>query len=162
MKIDETMVVTLSYELFVEENSGEMKSLEKRDSHNPVEFVYGREVLLGAIEDELLGQTLGYKKSLHLRADQAYGDWLPALEKWTEISKFPKNKELKVGMKFQTQGPDGNVMSVIVKEISATQVLLDGNHPLAGLNIQFDLEVLRVRPATPEELSTGEVHRRWH
>lgn len=162
MKIDDQTVVTLSYELFIVESSGDTKSIEKRNEHNPVEFVYGRGILLPAVEKELKGKTAGYKKSLQLRGDEAYGDWHPHLEKWIEISKFPKNIDLKIGMKFQTQGPDGDLLSVIVKQIKDKEVLLDGNHPLAGLDIQFDFEIIRVRLATEQELSTGEVHRHLH
>jgi FKBP-type peptidyl-prolyl cis-trans isomerase SlyD len=60
-------------------------------------------------------------------------------------------------MKFQTQGPGEDVLSVMVKEIKDDKVLIDGNHPLAGLKIQFDVEIIRVRAATAEEIATGEV-----
>ena len=65
-------------------------------------------------------------------------------------------------MKFQTQGPSEDVISAIVKEIKDDEVLLDGNHPLAGAQVRFELEVLRVREATDEELATGQVQKRFH
>jgi FKBP-type peptidyl-prolyl cis-trans isomerase SlyD len=74
-----------------------------------------------------------------------------------ERSKFPKDLELELGMKFQTQGPAGKVLSVIVKDIKDDKVLVDGNHPLAGLSLKFALNVLRVRKATDQELAKQEV-----
>ncbi len=162
MKIDQDTVVTLAYELLVYGADDTTNSLEKRDRQNPVEFIYGLGQLLPAVEKAILGQTVGHKKSLMLFPHDAYGEWLPQLEQTIELSKFPKNLDLKVGMKFQTQGPDNDVISVIVKQIKDGKVLVDGNHPLAGLKIQFDLEILRVREATDDELATGEIHKRLH
>lgn len=162
MKIDQDVVVTLTYELLVYGTDDTTNTLEKRDRQNPVEFIFGRGQLLLAVEKAIHGQTAGHKKSITLFPHEAYGEWLPKLEQTIELSKFPKNLDVKVGMKFQTQGPDNDVISVIVKQIKDGKVLVDGNHPLAGLKIQFDVEVLRVREATNEELATGEIHKRLH
>jgi FKBP-type peptidyl-prolyl cis-trans isomerase SlyD len=162
MKIDLQKVVTMSYELIVYGEDDSPHSLEKRDSQNPIEFVYGQGLILPAVEKQILGQTAGFKKSILLYPEEAYGLHKAELETWLDRKVFPKGTEIRVGMKFQTQGPGEEFISVLVKEIKEDQILIDGNHPLAGLKIQFDVEILRVRAATAEELASGEVKSRLH
>ncbi len=161
MKINDSTVVSLCYQLIVEEGDQSVV-IDERKSQDPVEFVYGCGMLLPAVEEALANKTVGYKNSLLLPAEKAFGEYKPELEQWLPRAHFPKNVELKVGMKFQTQGPSEDVISAIVKEIKEDEVLLDGNHPLAGAQVRFELEVLRVREATDEEIATGQVQKRFH
>lgn len=169
MKIQLGSVVTLSYQLYVveESQSGADQSevlsiMEERTPENPLDFVYGNGQLLPAVEKAILGQTPGYSRVLRLVAEEAFGVYHKNLAMWLPKDKLPSKVALQVGMKFQTQGPDGDVMAVLLKEISDDKVLLDGNHPLAGATVQFDLRVMRVRPATKEELASGQVQKLYH
>lgn len=161
MKISESTVVSLCYQLLVEEGDQSIV-MDERLRQDPIEFVYGSGEILPAVEEALLNKTVGFKVDLLLTPDKAFGEYKPELEQSLPRAHFPKNVELKVGMKFQTQGPSDEVISVIVKEIKDDEVLLDGNHPLAGAQVRFELEVLRVRAATEEELATGQVQKRFH
>lgn len=161
MKIDESTVVTLAYELYIKEGEG-LHLMDQRDRHDPVEFVFGLGLLLPKVEDSLLQQTVGFKKEMVLLPQDAYGEPVAELAQWVQRDKFPKELELKVGMKFQTQGADGEVISAMIKEIKDDQVMLDGNHPLAGYVVHFNLEVLRVREATEDEILSGQVQRKFH
>ena len=162
MKIDQQKDVTMTYELLVYGKDESVHSLDKRDSKNPIEFVFGRGLVLPAVEKELENKFMGFKKSILLYPKDAYGEWKPELETWTQRDKFPPGTEIRLGMKFQTQGLDSDLITVMVKDIKEDEILLDGNHPLAGLKIQFDIEVLRVREATEEELLSGEVRKLMH
>ncbi len=157
MLIDENCVVTLSYQLFtVDENKKEI-SIEDRSVDDPLEFLFGQGVLLPKVEETLRGKTHGFKAEIELHPRDAFGLHREELQTWMDRSKFPKDLELELGMKFQTQGPAGKVLSVIVKDIKDDKVLVDGNHPLAGLSLKFVLNVLRVRKATDQELAKQEV-----
>lgn len=163
MLIDENSVVTLSYQLFtIDENKKEIQ-IEERTVDDPLEFIFGQGVLLPKVEEVIKGKSFGFKTQVELHPRDAFGLHREELQTWMEQDKFPKEIELELGMKFQTQGPGGGVLSVIVKDFKDDKVLVDGNHPLAGLSLRFDLKVLRVREATEEELIKKEVdHTQLH
>ena len=158
MVITKDKVVTLSYQLFSLGEHQVPLLIEERTVDDPLEFIFGQEVLLPMVEERLEGQGRGFQCEVNLHSRDAFGLHRPELQAWLEKDKFPKDQDLQLGMKFQTQGPDGQVMSVIVKEVQDDKVLIDGNHPLAGLGVRFDLKVLRVREATEEELLKKEVN----
>ncbi len=71
---------------------------------------------------------------------------------------FNPEDEINSGMQFQAQSPDGHMMMVTVVEVTDESVTIDGNHPLAGVNLNFDVEVMGLRDATSEEIEHGHVH----
>lgn len=158
MIINKNKVVTLSYQLFSIEKGHEPILIEERTVDDPLEFIFGEEVLLPKVEEKIKGQSRGFSAQIELHPKDAFGLHRAELQTWMSIDKFPKKQELLLGMKFQTQGPNGDVISVIIKEIQEDKILIDGNHPLAGLFIRFDLKVLRVRDAEAEELTSKEVN----
>lgn len=162
MNIGPETVVTLAYTLSATGKDGVLSPIEIRSVDNPIEFIFGKGLLLPAIEKKLEKKSKGYKATVTLMPADAFGDFKQDLEQWYDIKKLPKAIVPQVGMKFQTQGPTGDVVSVLVKEIRGEQVLIDGNHPLAGETVQFEMEVLRVRQATPEEISSGEIKKQFH
>lgn len=157
MLVDLQTVVTLSYQLFSIGENGSPLLLEERTVDDPLEFLYGQGTLLPKVEELLMGQGFGYETQVELDPRDAFGLHNPNLQIWMPKQQFPSDLELQLGMKFQTQGPDGTVMSVIVKEIADDKVLVDGNHPLAGLKLRFDLKIQRVRKATEEEVIKKQV-----
>lgn len=164
MLIDDKSVVTLSYQLFQLGPKGEDKPglVEERSVDDPVEFLYGTGALLPSVEERIKGQSSGFQIAVTLVPEQAFGPYQESLAQWYEKSKLPKDVEIQVGMKFQTQGPSGDVIAVMVRDIQDEKVLLDGNHPLAGLYLQFEIKVLRVRAATEEELRDQSVQKVYH
>lgn len=157
MMVAKDKVVSLSYQLFsLGEGQGPVL-LEERTVDDPLEFIFGQGVLLPKVEEALEGQGFGFEAEVNLHARDAFGLHHPELQQWMPKSHFPNNAELELGMKFQTQGPNGDVISIIIKEIQDEKVLVDGNHPLAGLSLRFQLKVLRVREATEAELLKKEV-----
>ncbi len=157
MIVDQDKVVTISYQLFSLGDNQQPILIEERTVDDPLEFLFGHEVLLPKVEDAIQGKTYGFQTEVNLHARDAFGLHRPELQTWVPKSGFPKEPELQLGMKFQTQGPNGQVISVIVKEIKDDQVLIDGNHPLSGLGLRFDIKILRVRKATEAELIKKEV-----
>ena len=158
MLINENSVVTMVYKLSSIGEDQQVVLLEERSVDDPLEFIFGRGVLLPKVEEKIAGQGFGFQAQVDLHPRDAFGPHQPSLVTWMPKFHFPSDLELSLGMKFQTQGPGGDVISVIVKDIKEDQVMIDGNHPLAGLELRFEIRVLRVREATPEELQTGEVN----
>lgn len=127
----------------------------------PVEFFYGGEDLLPKVEEALAGQTAGHEAHLHLEPEHAFGDYRSELVCFEDRALFPDNVE--PGMQFDGL-PDGAVTPDMpsetlytVTEVYPSHVVLDGNHPLAGMALRLHLKVRDVRAATAEELEAGSV-----
>ena len=157
MIVEKGTVVTMSYQLFSLGDGQVPVLIEERTVDNPLEFLFGEGVVHDNVEEALKGKTFGFQTEVNLHARDAFGLHRQDLQAWVPKDNFPKDQKLELGMKFQTQGPGGNVISVIVKEIQDDKILIDGNHPLAGLSLRFDIKLLRVRKATDEELLKKQV-----
>ena len=128
---------------------------------DPVEFLVGGEDLLPKVEEALLGHDVGYEVSLHLEPEHAFGDYDADLVFFEDRAIFPEAVE--VGMQFDGV-PDGAKTAGMpadaiytVTEVYPDHVVLDGNHPLAGLALRLDVTVRDVRDATDEEIEAGGV-----
>ncbi len=152
-RVEEHSVVTLTYEL--RDANGRM--LEERSEQNPSIFICGLNQVLPALEQSLIGQTKGFAKDLTLPPENAYGGYNNDLVVEVPRATFPANLKLNNGMRFNTVGPGGESLTVEITAVQGDQVILDGNHPLAGVELHFKLKVLDVRPATAEELSSHKV-----
>ncbi len=127
----------------------------------PVEFFYGGDDLLPKLEQALAGQRTGFETHLHLEPEHAFGEYDAELVCFEDRALFPGH--LEEGMQFeglpegaQTTGmPMGRVYTLT--ELYPTHVVLDGNHPLAGVALQLQVKVQGVRAATSEELETRSV-----
>lgn len=143
IRVGEGTVVTLSYRLQTE--NGDV--LEDRTPENPFEFQFGCGETLPAIESIIRGKTEGFEASLGVAAAEAYGDYRDDLLVRVPLDRFPEPKDVQVGMKFGTVGPDGEPLTVRVIEVDEEECVVDGNHPLAGLAIEIDLKILKIEAA---------------
>lgn len=151
MKIEKDTVVTLNYR--VADAQGRL--LEKSDQ--PMAYLHGGYGnTLPGIEAALQGCDKGYQATLHLSPEDAFGPRDESLAQTIPRSEFPPG--VKVGGQLRRHGPDGSEQIFNVVKIKGDKVLLDGNHPWAGLALRFDLTVTDVRAALPEELAHGHVH----
>lgn len=128
------------------------------DSSNegPMSFLTGVGQIIPKLEEELMGMLIGQKKTVNLKAEEAYGQNDPKM-----VMDVPRSDlahlELEVGAFLQLNL--GEVMKVVrVTKLTTDSVTLDGNHPLAGQDLVFDIEMLNLRPATNEEVTHGHVH----
>ncbi|MCB9073418.1 MAG: peptidylprolyl isomerase [Bdellovibrionaceae bacterium] len=158
MRIDSKKVITMAYSLSVIHPDGVLELIDKRDQNNPIEFVFGHGAILPSVEKEIKGKEKGFCAEIKVPPQEAFGVRNEKLVLTYPLSKLPKGINIQVGMKFQTQGPDGEPMGVIVREVKEGEVVLDGNHPLADAYLQFEVTVLKVREATETELKSGQVH----
>jgi len=146
-------VVTINYTLTDSEGEIIDSSTDKSFS-----FLSGAEQVLPKLEEAIDGMIIGSKKIIALTAEDAYGDYIEDAVQIIPRSEFPKEVELKEGMEFVTNSPDGNQMPFVISKITDGHITVDFNHPLAGVDLTFDVELLDVRDATAEELSHGHAH----
>ena len=128
---------------------------------DPVEFLVGGEDLLSKVEEALLGHDVGDEVSLHLEPEHAFGDYDAELVFFEDRAIFPESVE--VGMQFdgvpdgaKTEGMPADAIYTVT-EVYPDHVVLDGNHPLAGMALNLDLTVRDVRDATGDEIEAGGV-----
>ena len=127
----------------------------------PVEFFYGGDDLLPKVEEALEGQDVGFEAHLHLEPEHAFGDYDSALVCFEQRALFPE--QLEPGMRFEglpegAATPDMPAEAIYtVTEVYPSHVVLDGNHPLAGLALRLHLTVRDVREASDDEIEAGSV-----
>ncbi|SFD78950.1 FKBP-type peptidyl-prolyl cis-trans isomerase [Massilia yuzhufengensis] len=153
MKIAKNTVVTVNYKL-----SDAQNNLIEEGSQPMVYLHGGYENTLPKIEEELDGKETGYASTIQVEPDDAFGDYDPAMVKVEDRKLLPE--PLEVGMQFEgvAEGVDDEPTIFTVTDIADDKVVLDGNHPLAGMALRFELEVVDVRAASDEEIAHGHVH----
>ena len=153
MKITAPCVLSLSWTLSDAQNQPIDELTE------PVEFFYGGSDLLPKVEEALAGHEAGYEAHLHLEPEHAFGDYRSELVCFEARDLFPE--QLEVGMHFEGLPPGSKTPDMpadvlyAVTEIYPSHVVLDGNHPLAGMALRLQLKVHDVREATEEEIAAG-------
>lgn len=154
MKIASNKVATLHYTL--KDDKGAL--IESSVGNEPLAYIHGVGNLIPGLEAKLEGKQAGDKLSVVVPAEDAYGERDEELIEEVERSEFDEGEELEVGKEFQYDDEDGNVFHVRVVKVGEKMVTIDGNHPLAGQTLAFEVEVLGVRDASKEELEHGHVH----
>lgn len=144
-------VITFNYTL--KDSQGQVLD---SSTEGPLAFLEGTGQIIPALEDQIKDMNSGEKKKVQLKAEDAYG-----LHEEKMTMKVPKEElahiELQVGAFLQLNlGEDMKV--VRVTQMDEKEVTLDGNHPLAGVDLEFDVEMVGIRPATEEEISHGHAH----
>lgn len=152
MEIVKNSVVTLKYT--VQDTEGNLID----DGANPLVYLHGGyDGIFPMLEEALHGKKVGEAFRIKLQPEDAFGDYDEELVLIEDASQFPDNIE--VGMSFERVGEDGeDDMIFRITDIAENKVVVDGNHPLAGIALIFDGSVAEVRMASAEELAHGHVH----
>jgi FKBP-type peptidyl-prolyl cis-trans isomerase SlyD len=151
MKIEKDRVVTIRFR--ASELGG--KVLEKGET--PMAYLHGGySNVLPKIEEALEGQVAGFEVTLVLRSKDAFGEFDENLVKTIPKSQFPPG--VKVGGQLKARNQEGRERTFVVKKIKGQEVFLDGNHPLAGTALRFEVTVVSVRAASEEEIAHGHAH----
>ncbi|OFZ30551.1 MAG: peptidylprolyl isomerase [Bdellovibrionales bacterium RIFCSPHIGHO2_01_FULL_40_29] len=144
----------IAFNYVLKNTQGEV--LDKSEPNQPLPFLEGRQQIIPALERVVALMSEGDKKQVTLTPEEAYGEFRQDM-----IMEVPKEElahiQLEIGAHLQLQ-LDQQVKVVKVAKISDTHVTLDGNHPLAGVGLVFDIEVMLVRQATQDELKHGHAH----
>ncbi|MBL8395239.1 MAG: peptidylprolyl isomerase [Candidatus Accumulibacter sp.] len=160
MQVAKNTVVTLDYS--VSDFDGELVD----PGQEPLIYLHGGyDDIFPMIEEAVQGRRIGESVVVRMQPDDAFGEYDAALVQLEPRSQFPE--ELQVGMQFEgipegADEDDDDVLVYRVTEIAGDKVVLDGNHPLAGMALVFTCTVTAVRPATAEEISHGHTHEDGH
>jgi FKBP-type peptidyl-prolyl cis-trans isomerase SlyD len=146
-------VVSLDYTLRVD--GVVVDSSEKSE---PIQFIQGHGHIIPGLEKQLYGMQLGEQKQVSVSASDGYGEVDKSAYADVPRDEFPPDIPLKTGIGLQLRDQDGNVMEGYISEVGEKSVRLDFNHPLAGKDLDFSIEVVGLRNATAEELSHGHIH----
>ncbi|MEO8067138.1 MAG: peptidylprolyl isomerase [Flavobacteriales bacterium] len=149
MRIKKNSVVSFHYTL----SDNDAKLLDTSAGNDPFAYLQGAGMIVPGLEQQMEGRAVGDKFKAVVEPAHGYGEFDAALLQRVPLDKFGGQK-VHEGMQFQ--GGDHGVFTV--KEVADGKVLLDGNHPLAGVTLNFDVEITDVREATSDELSHGHVH----
>lgn len=153
MTVADDLVVTMAYTLSVE---GEV--VDSSEENEPIQFIQGAGHILPALEEQIYGMAVGEEKEVTLSAGDGYGEMDP--EAFADIPRkeFPAQIPLKPGVELQLKDQDGEVHYARIESIEGDQIRLNMNHPLAGKELNFVVQIEALRTATSEELEHGHVH----
>ena len=112
------------------------------EGREPLKFQVGSGQIIPGFEQAIMGKNIGEKVTVNITADDAYGQIREDLIVSVPKSQMPGDVE--VGQPLQAQGDNGQTINVIVKEVNEENVMIDGNHPLAGKELVFDIEVVEI------------------
>jgi FKBP-type peptidyl-prolyl cis-trans isomerase SlyD len=153
MKAGHGKVVSVNYTLTGDDGG----VLDSSSGEEPLVYLHGYDGLLPGLEKGLEGLEPGQRSEVHLKAEDAYGAYDPEAVIEATRDQFPEDLVLEPGLEVAARSDEGT-MTFRVLEVREDRAVLDGNHPLAGQNLHFDVEVLEVRDATAEEIAHGHVH----
>lgn len=145
-------VVKMHYAVLDNDNN----TIDNSFGGEPLIFIVGTGYLIPGLEDALQGKQAGDTFSVKVEPEQGYGERHDHLMQAVPKSLFD-DMEIEVGMQFRASTDDGD-QSVMIIDIQDDEVIVDGNNPLAGITLNFDVEILEVRDATADELAHGHVH----
>ncbi len=154
MQIADQKVVTLDYTLKDDEGT----LIDSSEGRGDFIYLHGARNIVAGLENALLGKTANDEVSVAVQPEEGYGERDDELLQTVPKEMFEEEAEINVGMQFHAQSPEGEMMIVTVVELDGDNVVIDGNHPLAGVSLNFDVKVIAVRDASAEELEHGHAH----
>jgi FKBP-type peptidyl-prolyl cis-trans isomerase SlyD len=153
MQVAKNRVVSIDYTLTGEDGT----ILDTSKGDEPLAYVHGTDEIVAGLENALAGKEPKDHVSVTVSPEEGYGVRDDAVVFTVPRSQFRGVDELEIGMQFEVQG-DGEGHVVTVVAMDENEVTVDGNHPLAGLTLHFDVDIVDVREATSDEIEHGHVH----
>ena len=152
--IKQGSVVSMTYRL----TNGSGEEVDRADRNEPFTYLHGYGQIVPGLEKALTGLLVGSKKQVTVAPAEGYGEIEPQLRTHASKKQFPPDANLQVGMRFAADDGSGHPIVFMITGLNGDDVALDGNHPLAGETLNFDVEILGIREATPEEIAHGHAH----
>lgn len=153
MQIQDKRVVNLAYTL-----KDDSDTVIDESTDGSFSYLHGASNIIPGLENSLTGKQAGDELSVTVEPEMGYGVRDADRVQSVPREMFPEDVEISPGMQFHAQGPDGQAIVVMVSKVEDDTITVDGNHPLAGVQLNFDVKILAVRDATAEELAHGHVH----
>jgi FKBP-type peptidyl-prolyl cis-trans isomerase SlyD len=157
MKIEPQHVVSLTYDLYVDQNGTETLT-ESATQEQPLTFLFGAGQMLPKFEENLSALSTGDTYEFRLSAQDAYGEYDEEAVANLPKEMFQGQEIPEIGTILPLQDNNGNRFQAQVVSVAEDAIIVDLNHPMAGQELHFKGSILNVRPATPEELSHGHAH----
>jgi FKBP-type peptidyl-prolyl cis-trans isomerase SlyD len=154
MKIEKGSVVSVDYELHL----GDGKLVDASMPGSPLAYIHGEGQIVPGLERALEGLSAGESREVVVPPEEGYGPHDARGLQEVPRNAFPSDMEPTVGMELVAQGPEGESVPFVIREVKPEGVLIDLNHPLAGKTLHFAVTVVGVRAATAEEREHGHVH----
>jgi FKBP-type peptidyl-prolyl cis-trans isomerase SlyD len=153
MKIEKNVVVSLAYQLKLDDGV----VIDQSTVDAPLDYLHGHNNVITGLEKELEGKSVGDKFTAVIAPEDAYGEHNEGLVQRVPANVFQGVDQLEVGMRFIADTDQGQI-PVEITEVDGDEVVVDGNHMLAGQTLTFDVEVVATREATEEEKAHGHIH----
>lgn len=154
-EVSKNTVVSFNYTLKDKETGQVLDSSQMHGQ--PLTILAGKGEIIPGLEERMMGMKAGETKEIEVPAAEAYGEKDESL-----IQKVPREYfndiPLEKGMPLQAQTPEGQIINMVVVDFDDNEVTVDMNHPLAGKDLVFEIEVINVREATPDEILHGHAH----
>ena len=154
MQIAANKAVSIDYTLT--NDAGEV--IDSSAGGAPLVYLHGAGNIIAGLEKALEGKQAGDELSVAIEPEDGYGEYSAELVATLSRDMFEGVDQLEVGMQFHASGPDGSMQVVTVRDLDGDDVTVDGNHPLAGQRLNFQVKVVTVRDAAAEELAHGHIH----
>ena len=153
MQINKNSVVTLNYTLKNDQG-------ETLDESQDGSFLYlhGSGGIIPGLEGQLEGKSVGDSFSAHIEPEEGYGVRDESMIQIVPKDMFEEGHPVEEGIQFHAESPEGDMLTVTVTKVDADEVTVDGNHPLAGIALNFDIKVEDIREASAEEIEHGHAH----
>jgi len=153
MKVEKGRVVTIRYSLFNDQGA----LLEQSTEEDPLTYLHGYGNIVPGLEKKLDGHNVGYNAKVVISPEGGYGPRDDELVFDVPRENFPDDVKLVSGLQVAAESEHGSLLSTVV-DMTDDTVTLDANHPLAGITLHFDVEVMDVRVATQDEMARGRLH----
>ena len=154
MQISTNKVVTIDYTL--KDDDGNV--IDSSEGGPGLTYLHGANNIIPGLENALAGKSVGDSLSVKIEPQDGYGEHDESKIQPVPKEMFDGAGEIEVGMDYYAQGPSGEMLTITVIQITDEHIVVDGNHPLAGQNLNFDVSVTDIRDASEEELEHGHVH----
>jgi FKBP-type peptidyl-prolyl cis-trans isomerase SlyD len=148
--IEPNKYVTVDYEL--RDGDGELVDASEADGGEPIRYVHGYGMLVPGLEAALAGLRAGDEREVVVPAEAGYGEYDDRLVLEVDRSEVPDSKAVQVGDELVAESPDGDELTMSVVEVRDEVLVVDANHPLAGVTLRYNVKVREVRDATEQEI----------
>lgn len=152
--ISDNKVVQVHYTL----TNGEGEVLDSSNGADPLSYLHGAHNIVPGLEKEMTGRTAGDSFKVTVPPAEGYGERSDVALQGVPRDQFPEDAELLEGMQLALQDDQGNMIPAWIAKVGKEMVTIDLNHPLAGVTLVFDVEVVGLRDASEEELAHGHPH----
>ncbi len=153
LTVQDNMVVCIHYTL----KNGNGDELDTSIGFDPLMYLHGAHNIVPGLENALVGLSKGDKKQVVVAPADGYGERTSTAPVEIPKSNFPPDIQVQPGMMFHTEGPDGNAVPLWVTAVTDENVIVDTDHPLAGVTLNFDVEITAIRVASEAEVASGRV-----